>query len=125
LLGAPVIPDSLDDLFLQSALTGARLDIPGSAYLPQGVEIPLTAKPYSDDGIVSSIVSNDTVTLDYPATGEYCVGVWNTTQNSSDFNVLLSTEGGVYIGFPSEITGPPLAPGEVREVGCGQITLVD
>jgi hypothetical protein len=121
LVGDPVIPDSLNDLFLNSALTGAKLDIPSSAYLPQGVPIPSAAKPSDDDGF-DITVSNDTVTLTYPATGEYCVGVWNPTESAADFRVLISTEGGVSIGLPGELTGQPLAAGEVRELTCGNIT---
>jgi len=120
LLGNPTVPDSIDDLLLDSSVTGARLDIPGSAYLPQGIEIPRTADPSYPVGTIT----NDTVTLDDPATNEYCVGVWNTTQSMSDFKVLVSTEGGVSLGLANEITGPPLQPGEARQLACGQIALL-
>jgi len=116
--GDPMVPESLKDLFLQPELTGARVEIAKSGYLPHGVAQFDSQKP-SEDALPSSFTIETVVSND-PEEDIYCVTVWDRTGQGADFEVLISAEDGVRIAMPSTITGH-LDPGEIRELVCGEI----
>lgn len=118
LVGNPIVPQSLIDLFIEPARTGARLDIPASAYVSQGVAIPDTADTETPGRVT---VTNDTVVVNNPAADRYCINVWNYGSATSGFRVFTSTEGGIEFGFPPIIDGSGLAPGEVRQLFCASV----